>query len=245
MCERAMSSGDMHKPAVAREPGLSATASREHLPSTANVALRQALKSIGWKSALELVREEQLTARERNHSSAEKWKAWYHIDNAELSAHLRVSPDVEDAFTEIIAAWAPTPGKLNSYDCAYYHLLQLRTIQGIFAHSGISYFPVQLFSYYWSVRQLQLARQLARRTGSLNVCEIGLGSGGASAVLLTAASSARSTRGGDGGSVHHVFDMMKGDRNKVRERHHVRTSVRCFSACRCSTSSSLFRILIL
>ena len=164
-----------------------ATAARSAL------ALQEALNTIGWKSALELVRSGQLSEKERNRTSEAKWKHAYHWDNAELSAAMKLSPEVPDAFYEVFAAWAPTPGKLNSYECAYYHLLQLRSIQSIYAHSGISYYPVQLFSYYWSVRQLVQSRQLARVASPLRVCEIRFGSGGATAILLTAASSAHST----------------------------------------------------
>ena len=82
-----------------------ATAARSAL------ALQEALNTIGWKSALELVRSGQLSEKERNRTSEAKWKHAYHWDNAELSAALKLSPEVPDAFYEVFAEMGTHPWK--------------------------------------------------------------------------------------------------------------------------------------
>jgi len=108
---------------------------------------------------------------------------------------------------KVLEQWAPlagVPGKANTHERAYEHMLHLRKLQKPGSRFGhIGWHPIQSFKYYWFARQRAVAAAVQGQTPP-TTCEIGFGDAGMSAaIFLTATSSPASAElGGD----HHVFD---------------------------------------
>lgn len=108
-----------------------------------------------------------------------------------------------DQWTQLKALWSPT-SKIPTHENAYWHMLQLRTVQPKGAHGHIGFNPSQSFEYFWMARQLATQMQLSTPPSWPTVCEVGFGTGMSTAILATATSSATSSL--LGGGTHHIFD---------------------------------------
>ena len=174
----------------------------------ARAELQSRLHAHGWPDAIDLaLRETAHELRLKRRWSTAPWylknrTAWLQaimLSNDDLTRAIDVDlsdRDVGGGFAEVLLAYAPT-AQANSWEAAYFHQLQLRSIQQVLAHNSINLAPMQGMSYFWAVRALMARRRLARLPPP-TLCEIGFGSGMSAAVLLTATSDERSTLNGAG-----------------------------------------------
>lgn len=106
-----------------------------------------------------------------------------------------------DKYAPIQEQFSPTE-KVNTYENAWHHMLQLRTTQKRSSHGHIGAYPIQSYKYFWTARVLANQARLASASPP-RTCEVGFGTGMSTALFATATSSPHSSR--EGGT-HHIFD---------------------------------------
>ena len=163
--------------------------------------LRARLDQHRWPTAFDVLKKNRGLKDGTNESS---WLTGIYLGDSEMTKAYDLPRDsaTSNLFPKAVLAHAPTT-EANSWDCAFYHQLQLRSIQVLLAHNAINLYPMQSMSYFYAIRAEMTRRKLLGLPPP-TVCEIGFGSGMSSAILLTATAEPTSTHRGAG--AYHLFD---------------------------------------
>jgi len=171
------------------------------------IELQARLDAHGWPNAVSLALEAVRRPGRPWTKNASTWLTSVMLADHDVANALELEHDSHrdegTLLAELMLSHAPLAPTSNSWDAAYFHQLQLRSIQQVLAHNSINLSPMESMSYFWAVRTYMTRRRL-QRLPPPTVCEVGFGSGMSAAVLLTATAAETSTR--RGGGTMHIFD---------------------------------------
>lgn len=171
------------------------------------VELQARLDAYGWPNAVNLALKEVRRPGRPWTKNASTWLTSVMLADRDVAHALELEHDLHRGegtlLAELMLSHAPHAPTSNSWDAAYFHQLQLRSIQQVLAHNSINLSPMESMSYFWAARTHMTRRRL-QRLQPPTVCEVGFGSGMSAAILLTATAAETSTR--RGGGQMHIFD---------------------------------------
>ena len=130
------------------------------------VELQARLDAHGWPNAVSLALKEVRHPGRPWTKNASTWLTSVMLADRDVAYALELEHDSHrdegTLLAELMLAHAPHAPTSNSWNAAYFHQLQLRSIQQVLAHNSINLSPMESMPYFWTVRTYMTRRRLQR-----------------------------------------------------------------------------------